>query len=250
MPASFNVRDWIGWGADNNDPNWRSRATSWFNDLTQYARETRVDLDAEVAELDSHITDFNNHLTDAGWAAGGQTFERQSTSSNTRITDVYTASSSVQTQINGVRVDLDSPALKVQYDAAGANEIYRVDRTGRRMEHHSGARLNGGANYYTNWQNYGGGWADGWWFRMPDGEVIWEGLVRRTGSTSPTSVAFILTNGAGRVTRPQQIHPVMTSLGAGRVDSFSNGQLVYQGTGIPVNGWISLSGIRYLDDWR
>lgn len=234
-------KDWIGSPAEWGQ--WGQRATAWFNELRDYAKLNRDD-------LDGHISDFNDHLNDAGWTdpVTGTTFNRaDSTTVSGRIADNY--STTREKFMAGVRQTFESGSTKLQYDSTGGNEIYRLDRTNRRMEHHTGAMLQGNANYYTNWQDYGGSYAPVKWYRHPSGLVVWEGLVRRVGSASGAPNAILLTDGNARATRTQQMWVCMSNVGAIRVDHFANGQIVTQ-TSIGINGWISFGNIRYMDDWR
>ncbi len=253
MPASFNVRDWIGWGAEKQDPGWKSRATAWFNELVAYSRENRAD-------IDTAITDFNDHLNNAGWTdpVNGTTFSRlDSTTVSGRIGDYYSAT--YERYVNSVRQSFHSATNETQYDSGGSNEIYRLNRTNRRMEHHSGAMLSGAANFYTNWSNFGGSYETCQWERHPDGTVNWRGLALRSVSASGTPSAILLTDGNARISGSQQIFTVMSSSGALRLDAFTNGQLVIQSTvvsggtnitTIPAGGWVSLNGVSYRDHWR
>lgn len=249
MAASFDVRDWIGWGAERNDPAWKAKATSWFNEIVNYSRETRVDLDQE-------ITDFNDHLADAGWAQSTLTFARNENTTG-RISDNY--STTRERRINSVRHTYEDASNLVEYDNTGGAEIYRIDRANRRLEVHSGAQLSGAANYYTNWQDFGSGYEGGNWFKDSDGLVHWRGLVSRVSTASGTPNAILLTDANARISGSQQVFTVMSSSGALRVDAFTNGQLVVQSTvvsggtnitTIPAGGWVSLNGISYLDVWR
>jgi len=235
-------KDWIGspesWGE------WGMRAGAWLNELRDYAKENKDD-------LDDHIDDFNDHLATANWESAGLTFERGTSIGATRIADKW-AGGPREKYLNGVRTNYHDPNISVEYDTGGSNEIARWNRASRRLEHHSAAHLTGAANYYSNWQNYGGAYPDGAWRRMPSGQVFWQGLVRRVGSTSGRPTAFILTSPDGRSsTGSVHLHVLLTSIGAQRVEVNPNGQLIYNGTaGIPVNGWISLDGLNYFDAWR
>lgn len=223
MPSSFDLRDWVGFAPESDDPGWRSRATSWYNELVAAVR---------------------THLTDAGWTKGGLTFSRNATNTNTRISDYYSVPH--QKYINNVRVSFDSTAAFSQYEDDGSTGIGRWDRAQGYL--YVNQMPTGTFSFATNWEDYGGSYATTTISKSSNGIVHLEGLVRRTSSTSTSGdTMFTLPTWA----RPQsrRIYECPSASGTIRVDINTTGTVTALAA-VPANDWVSVSGLNFRHvDW-